>query len=119
MSFRCISTSAGLPLALVMAAGSARAQTTTRGETYAITRGKVPIVIDANLSDEGWRDALRIETWYAVDPADNIEPIVHSVGYLTYDHKYLYVGFELDDPNPKAIVAPFGDHDNLDRKSVM
>jgi len=113
MSFRCISTSAGLALALVMAAGSARAQTTTRGETYAITRAKGPIVIDGNLSDEGWRDALRIEKWYEVDPGDNIEPIVHSVGYLTYDDKYLYVGFELDDPNPKAIVAPFGDHDNL------
>jgi hypothetical protein len=63
---------------------SASAQT-TRGETYAITRAKGAIVIDGNLNDEGWRDALRIERWYEINPGDNIEPPVKSVGYLTYD----------------------------------
>ena len=50
---------------------SASAQTSTRGETYAITRAQGPIVIDGNLNDEGWRDAVRIERWYEINPGDN------------------------------------------------
>ena len=49
-----------------------RADVAVRGETYAITRAKGPITIDGNLSDEGWRDALRIERWYEINPGDNI-----------------------------------------------
>jgi hypothetical protein len=89
------------------------AQTATRGETYSITRAKGPIVIDGNLSDEGWRDAVRIERWYEMNPGDNIEPKLKNVGYLTYDDKFFYAGFEFEDPDPKRIVAPFGDHDGL------
>jgi hypothetical protein len=91
----------------------AAAQGTMRGETYNITRAPGPIVVDGNLSDEGWRGAVRIERWYEIQPADNIEPPVKSVGYLTYDDKFFYAGFEFDDPNPKLIVAPYGDHDTL------
>ena len=91
----------------------ALAQTTTRGETYAITRAKGAIAIDGNLNDEGWRDALRIEKWYETTPGDNTEPRLKNVAYLTYDDKYFYAGFEFEDPDPKRIVAPYGDHDYL------
>jgi len=97
---------------LVMPAAAA-AQTSTRGETYGITRAKGPIVIDGNLNDEGWRDALRIERWYETNPGDNTEPKLKNVGYLTYDDKFFYAGFEFEDPDPKRIVAPYGDHDSL------
>jgi len=92
---------------------AAEGQAATRGETYAITRAKGSIVIDGNLSDEGWRDALRIERWYEVAPGDSIEPPVKNVGHLTYDEKFLYAAFEFDDPAPGRIVAPLGDHDYL------
>jgi len=39
---------------------------TTRGETYAITRAQGPIVIDGDLNDEGWHDAIRIDRWYEI-----------------------------------------------------
>jgi hypothetical protein len=100
-------------IVLVASASPSFAQTSVRGETYAISRAKGSITIDGNLSDEGWRDALRIERWYEIDPGDNIDPPVKSVGYVTYDDKFLYAAFEFDDPNPKAIVAPLGDHDYL------
>lgn len=112
MSARCI-VSAAVMTAILGSASSAPAQTSQRGETYAITRAKGPIVVDGNLSDEGWRDAVRIERWYETNPGDNIEPPVKNVGYLTYDDKYLYAGFEFADPNPKAILAPYGDHDYI------
>jgi hypothetical protein len=112
MSARGI-VSAAAAVAIAGLSPSASAQTSTRGETYTITRAKGPIVIDGTLNDEGWRDALRIERWYEINPGDNIEPPVKSIGYLTYDDKFFYAGFEFDDPNPKGIISPFGDHDYL------
>ena len=52
-----------------------------------------------------------MDRWYEFNPGDNTEPKVQSVGYLTYDDKYFYAGFEFSDPDPRAIKAPFGDHD--------
>lgn len=100
-------------LALVAGTSSAAAQASPRGETYRITRATGPIVVDGNLNDEAWHNALRIERWYEINPGDNVEPPVKNVGYLTYDDRYFYAAFEFEDPNPKAILAPFGDHDNI------
>src|SRR5207247_5038789 len=72
-----------------------------------------PITIDGDLSDEGWRGATRVTTFYEVNPGDNVEPPVKSVGYLTYDTRFFYVAFDLQDPDPSAIRAPLGDHDNV------
>ena len=81
------------------AAGSpALAQKVVEGERYRITRAASPIAIDGDLSDAGWHDALRIERWYEISPGDNTAPVVRSVGYLTYDDKFFYAGFEFDDP---------------------
>jgi hypothetical protein len=38
---------------------------------------------------------------------------VKSVGYLAYDDRFLYAGFQFDDPDPGAIRAPFTDRDNI------
>jgi len=103
---------AAVAAAILSVASPVLAQT-TRGETYSITRAQGPIVIDGDLSDEGWRGAIRIDRWYEINPGDNIDPPVKSVGYLTYDNRFFYAAFEFDDPNPKAIVAPFGDHDYI------
>ena len=99
--------------AIAGTASFAAAQTSPRGQTYAITRANGPITIDGDLSDAGWKDALRIERWYEINPGDNTEPRVRNVGYLTFDDKFFYAAFEFDDPNPKAILAPFGDHDSI------
>jgi Domain of unknown function (DUF5916) len=111
MSLRCILSAAGFVLILVMAMASAHAQAVTRGQSYPITRARGPIAIDGDLHDEGWRDALRIDKWYEINPGDNIEPPVKNVAYLTYDDRFFYAGFEFEDPNPKLIMAPYGDHD--------
>jgi hypothetical protein len=100
-------------LATLTIAQSSSAQTSTRGDTYKITRAAGPIVIDGRLDDEGWRGAVKVERWYEINPGDNTEPKVKSVGYLTYDDRFFYVGFDFEDPDPKAILAPFGDHDQI------
>jgi hypothetical protein len=89
------------------------AQTSLSGEPLHITRATGRIVIDGDLSDEGWRGIAPIEKWYETNPGDNVEPKVRNVGYLAYDDRFFYAGFEFDDPNPGAIRAPYGDHDNI------
>ena len=104
-------------LALAVAAAPARAQSTLAGETIHITRAQGPIVIDGDLSDEGWRTATRVEKFYEVSPGDNVEPKVKTVGYLTYDDRFLYVALDLSDPDPSGIRAPYGDHDSINGNS--
>jgi hypothetical protein len=88
------------------------------GATLTITRAAGAIRIDGDLSDEGWRNATRVDKWYEAAPGDNSEPAVKNVGYLTYDDHYLYAGFEFEDPDPSAIRAPLGDHDSLNGNST-
>ena len=85
----------------------------THGSEIHIQRATGPIKVDGDLSDPGWKDATKITTWYETNPGDNVEPKVGNVGYLTYDDKYLYAGFEFSDPNPSKIRAPYGDRDNV------
>jgi hypothetical protein len=109
----------GLVPALITAlAGPAAAQSSLAGDTIRISRAVGPIKIDGDLSDDGWRSATRVEKWYEVQPGDNNEPPVRSVGFITFDDRFLYVAFELDDPNPHAIRAPLGDHDNVNGAST-
>jgi hypothetical protein len=69
--------------------------------------------MDGDLSDPGWKGATKVDTWYETNPGDNVPPKVKSVGYLTYDDRFLYAGFEFFDPEPEKIRAPFGDRDNV------
>jgi len=91
----------------------ARAQSALAGDPIRITRAPASIAIDGDLSDEGWRDATRVDKWYESNPGDNTEPKVKNVGYLTYDDKFFYAGFEFEDPNPAGMRAPYADRDNI------
>ena len=101
--------------ATLAAASPASAQTVAPAPAapFHVTRASGPIKIDGDLSDEAWRTAVKVERWYEVQPGDNNEPPVKSVGYLTYDDRAFYAAFEFDDPTPAAIRAPFGDHDSI------
>ena len=108
-----------LAAALVtLLAGLAQAQSSLSGAVFHITRANAAIRVDGDLSDEAWRTATRIEKWYEVTPGDNTEPPVKSVGYLTYDDRFLYVAFEFEDLDPSKIRAPLGDHDNISGNSM-
>ncbi len=81
--------------------------------TLRIHRMDGSISVDGDLSDEGWKGAAPIDTWFEVNPGDNAPPKVKTVAYLAYDDKALYAGFQLDDPDPRRIRAPFADRDSL------
>jgi hypothetical protein len=82
-------------------------------QTIHITRAAGPITIDGDLSDPGWKGATKVDTWYETNPGDNVPPKVRSVGYLTYDDRFLYAGFEFFDPDPSKIRSPYGDRDDV------
>ncbi len=81
--------------------------------TITIARAPSGITVDGDLSDPAWKSATRVDKWWETNPGDNSEPKVKSVGYVMYDDKYFYAGFELDDPNPKQISSPFNDRDHI------
>jgi len=99
--------------AQVMRPCPAGAQSALSGETIRISRAVAAITIDGDLSDEGWRGATRIERWYETQPGDNTEPKVRNVGYLTFDDRFLYAGFEFEDPDVGSIRAPYADRDDI------
>jgi hypothetical protein len=99
-------------------AAAASGQSSLAGSTFHITRAAGPIRIDGDLSDEAWRTATRIDTWYEVQPGDNGVPPVKSLGYLTYDDRFFYAAFEFDDPSPTTLRAPLGDHDAINGNSM-
>ena len=78
-----------------------------------IQRAPGPIAVDGDLSDAGWKGIAPIDVWFETNPGDNVTPNVRNVGYLVYDDKAFYAGFEFDDPEPRAIRAPLGDRDNV------
>jgi len=78
-----------------------------------IARTQAAIRVDGLLDDAGWQGAAPIDVWYETNPGDNTPPKVKSVGYLSYDDKFFYAGFDFEDPDPASIRAPFGDRDNV------
>ena len=100
-------------LTTVSAVSPAFPQSSLAGDTIHISRATGPVTIDGDLSDEGWNGATRVEKWYEINPGDNNEPSVKSVGMVTYDDQFFYVGFQFDDPDPRQIRGPLGDHDAI------
>jgi len=82
-------------------------------ERTTLVRTDAPITVDGDLSDPGWQKATKFETWYETNPGDNVEPKVKTVGWVTYDSRFLYFGIESEDPMPKNIIAPYADHDQI------
>jgi len=81
-----------------------------------IHRATGPITIDGELSDPGWQNALKSETWYDTNPGDNTEPKVKTVGYIAYDEHFFYAAIKSFD-NPSDVRAQLGDHDGISGNS--
>jgi len=103
---------------LFLAAALLLSRAAMAADTTALTihRAAGPITIDGDLSDPGWQNALKSETWYETNPGDNIEPKVKTIGYTTYDDHFFYAAIRSWD-NPADIRAQLGDHDGISGNS--
>jgi hypothetical protein len=81
--------------------------------TITIVRTTEAPTIDGDLSDPAWKSATRVDKWWETNPGDNVEPKVKSVGYLMYDDRFFYAGFDFEDPHPAQISSPFNDRDQI------
>lgn len=82
---------------------------------FTVPRTPTPIKVDGALDDAGWASALRMELPYEVQPAENVPAPVRTECWLTYDDRYLYVGFRAYDPEPSRIRAHISDRDPVFR----
>src|SRR5881396_3812838 len=86
---------------------------TVHGAELTIKKLDTAIVIDGDLADSGWKNALRIDDFVEYAKGDNTAPPVRTSAWLTYDDRYVYAAFRNDDPQPGAIRAPFVDRDQV------
>jgi hypothetical protein len=97
---------------LALAAGAQETQkVVVKAKEYRVASTAEPIKVDAMLDEAAWQSAQPMEFDAETSPGDNITPPARTVGYLTYDQKYLYVAFRAFDPSPKAIRAHLSDRD--------
>jgi Domain of unknown function (DUF5916) len=79
----------------------------------ALPRITSPIRVDGDLSDPGWKEAAKVETWYESNVGDNVPPPVPTTAYVGYDARFFYIAFDNRDPDPAKIRAPYVDRDNV------
>lgn len=95
-----------------IAAAQNRPKLELRGkETTAIPRAAGAIHVDGVLDELAWQRAAKIERFYEWFPGDNIEPVVHTECFVTYDTSKIYVAFRAYDPEPRKIRANLTDRD--------
>jgi len=78
-----------------------------------IHRAEGAIRIDGDLSDPGWKNAATVASFLEGQPGDNTPAKVKTTAYLTYDDRYFYIAVRCEDPNPRAIRAPYVERDNV------
>jgi uncharacterized protein DUF5916/cellulose/xylan binding protein with CBM9 domain len=82
-----------------------------KAKDYRVEATAEAVRVDGVLDEAVWKTAAPMEFDAETNPGDNIVPPARTVGYLTYDKKYLYVAFQCFDPNPKEIRAHLSDRD--------
>jgi hypothetical protein len=72
------------------------------------------IKIDGALDEPAWSNLPAIPIAYEWQPGDNVTPPVKTDCYITFNDKYLYIGFRAYDPEPQKIRAHLMDRDSMD-----
>ncbi len=72
-----------------------------------------PITVDGDLSDPGWNEAAAVETFYEINPGDNVPPPVKTIARIGYDDRYFYASFWCEEPDSGKVRAPFVDRDGI------
>ena len=79
-----------------MAERESTAENATTRRSLPAVRFATPPVIDGDLSDPGWRNAAKVESFVEGVPGDNIPAKIKTIAYLTYDDRYFYLGYCYD-----------------------
>jgi Domain of unknown function (DUF5916)/Carbohydrate family 9 binding domain-like len=107
----CAVAALGVLLSFPAGAQDAPQKVEVKAKQYRVESTADPVKIDGVLDEPAWKTAQPMEFDAETSPGDNIPPPARTVGYMTYDQKYLYVAFQAFDPNPKEIRAHLSDRD--------
>ena len=77
-----------------------------------LSQTNLEIRVDGILDEKAWDGATRIEIDTETRPGENIPARVKTVAYLLEDGQNLYIAFDAQDPNPRAIRAYLRDRDS-------
>ncbi len=69
------------------------------------------ITIDGVIDEEAWSDATQIEIDTETRPGENLPARVKTIAYVVENGESLFVAFDAEDPEPKAIRAFLRDRD--------
>ncbi|HLB30267.1 MAG TPA: DUF5916 domain-containing protein, partial [Gammaproteobacteria bacterium] len=90
---------------MLAATASPSAQPEAGRKHVDVPRTAVAPDLDGRLTEEAWRNAVRIDDLHQFLPVDHGEPSERTEFYLMYDDDYLYVGARLHDGEPGGIIA--------------
>ncbi len=79
--------------------------TKLKEKIYTSTRTDTPPVIDGNLDDKAWSNAVLLDDFLQFEPYNLIAPTVRTEVRILYDDDNIYVAFNIFDPNPDMIMV--------------
>ncbi|MBI4719783.1 MAG: carbohydrate binding family 9 domain-containing protein, partial [Chitinivibrionia bacterium] len=79
---------------------------------------ELPIKIDGELDDLGWRQATRAQNFVEQQPGDMIEPDVLTEALITFDGSHLYVAYVCHD-DPASVRATMCPRDQFDNDDIV
>ena len=96
----------------VLLLGSVSA-TALAAEPLSIPRVTPAVVVDAELNEPQWQQALEMPILYDTKPAENTPAPVKTMARVMEDGEFLYISFVAEDPDPSQIRAYYRDRDKM------
>jgi hypothetical protein len=84
---------------------------TNKIEPLSIPYSKTQIIIDGNIDEDEWSQALSIELDIVNSPWNNKPSPVKTTARIIENGDVIYISFIAQDPNPEEIIASLGDRD--------
>ena len=82
-------------------------------EPLSIPRVTPAIVVDAELNEPQWQQALEMPIIYDTKPAENTPAPVKTMARVMEDGEFFYISFVAEDPDPSQIRAYYRDRDKM------
>jgi hypothetical protein len=76
-----------------------------------VKKASSPIRVDAVLDEPAWREATAIRVDREWFPGDNVDAVVTTEAFVTWDDENLYAAFRASDPSPGQIRARYAERD--------
>jgi len=102
-----------------LAEQTTKEQTVNKIDHLSIPYAKKHIIIDGEINDDEWSQALSIDLNIVNNPWNNKPSPVKTTAKIFENGDTIYISFIAQDPNPKEIIAYLGDRDSRIEDDVV